>query len=141
MKKNNENGIVNIDYITAVIIFMIGSVTVLGLYVSNYKSMAKIKIDETIIGYITEICENIDLVNYENIDTQEEVNQIIDSIDIPEQYIVECASVEKYSNNELQDTLDLVMRINLRVRYSFDNLSRDYVIRKIKVKEYGGRFN
>ncbi|MBR3325160.1 MAG: hypothetical protein IKG14_03855 [Clostridia bacterium] len=135
MKKNNENGIVNIDYITAVIIFMIGSVTVLGLYVSNYKSMAKIKIDETIIGYITEICENIDLVNYENIDTQEEVNQIIDSIDIPEQYIVECASVEKYSNNELQDTLDLVMRINLRVRYSFDNLSRDYVISKIKVKE------
>ena len=133
MKKNNEKGVVNVDYITAIILFMISSVAILALYVNTYKEMAKIKVDETIIGYITEICENIDLVNYTNVDTQTKVEQLINEINIPEQYNITCDSIEKY--NDATDASDLVLKINLRVNYSFDNLNRDYVISKIKVKE------
>lgn len=133
MKNKNESGVINIDYITAIIVFMISSVAILALYVGTYKAMSKIKVDETIIGYITEICENIDLVNYNNVSTQTGVNQLIDEIDIPEQYNVTCESIEKYSNNT--DNLDLVLKINLRVKYSFEGLNRDYVISKVKVKE------
>lgn len=133
MKKNTEKGVMNIDYITSIVVFMIGSVAILSLYVITYKNMAKIKVDETIIGYITEICENIDLVNYNNVDTTAEVDQLISMIDIPNQYNVRCDSIEKYSDNN--DELDLVFKINLRVSYSFDGLDRDYVISKTKVKE------
>lgn len=134
MKRNNEKGIINVDYITAIIVFMISSVAILALYISVYKNMSKIKVDETIIGYITEICENIDLVNYSNVDTQEKVNSLINEIEIPEQYSVLCESVEKYADED-NNSLDLVCKINLRVNYSFDSLNRNYVISKVKVKE------
>ena len=72
MRIKNENGIVNIDYVTSIIILILGSVAVLTMYLGIYKTMAKTKIDEAIIGYVTEICETIDLNNYEDVDTKEE---------------------------------------------------------------------
>lgn len=133
MKIRSEKGITNIDYVVAIIIFMIGSVAVLGLYYNMYKTMSKIKIDETIIGYITEICEDIDLENYRDVDTEEEINQIIRSANIPEQYLVECIGIEK--QNDTNEALDVVQKINIKVSYSYGDSNREYVIKKVKVKE------
>ena len=133
MKIRSEKGITNIDYVVAIIIFMIGSVAVLGLYYNMYKTMSKIKIDETIIGYITEICEDIDLENYGDVDTEEEINQIIRSANIPEQYLVECIGIEK--QNDTNEALDVVQKINIKVSYSYGDSNREYVIKKVKVKE------
>lgn len=133
MKIRSEKGITNIDYVVAIIIFMIGSVAVLGLYYNMYKTMSKIKIDETIIGYITEICEDIDLENYRDVDTEEEINEIIRSANIPEQYLVECIGIEK--QNDTNEALDVVQKINIKVSYSYGDSNREYVIKKVKVKE------
>lgn len=135
MKIRSEKGVIGTDYVLAIIIFVIGSVAVMGLYLSIYMNMAKIKIDETIIGYITEVCEQIDLLNYEEVDTQSEINDMISQMDIPLQYSVVCDSIEKFDNTENSENIDIVQRINIRINYTVDNIERNYLISKLKVKE------
>ena len=128
------------DYMIAIVIFMIGAVTVSYLYINIYKLSAKVKIDEAVIGYITEICEQIDLTPYENVSKVEQVNEIVNNTlkntPIKDLVTIECTEVEKF--NEINNTnyIDYVERIHLRIRYeSLNKNIRDYYINKIKVKE------
>ena len=128
------------DYMIAIVIFMIGAVTVSYLYINIYKLSAKVKIEEAVIGYVTEICEQIDLTPYENVSKVEQVNEIINNTlkntPVKDLVTIECTEVEKF--NEINNTnyLDCVERIHLRIRYeSLNKNIRDYYINKIKVKE------
>ena len=134
MKLKNEKGVINIDYATAIIILMLGSIAVLAMYLGIYKTMAKTKIDEAIIGYVTEICETIDLRNYEDVDTKEEINQLIQTVKIPSNYNVVCENIIKYAE-ENSSNQDVVEKVNLRIKYTVDNTERDFTISKMKVKE------
>lgn len=128
------------DYMIAIVIFMIGAVTVSYLYINIYKLSAKVKIDEAVIGYVTEICEQIDLTPYENVSKVEQINEIINNTlkntPVKDLVTIECTEVEKF--NEINNTnySDYVERIHLRIRYeSLNKNIRDYYINKIKVKE------
>jgi len=135
VKIKNEKGAVNVDISTGIIVFIIGSVAVLGLYLTIYKSMARIKIDEMIISYITEICENIDLKNYEDVNTKQKIDSLIAEVNIPEGYNISCDSIEESSIIANNDKSDVVKKINLKVEYKLNNETRDYIVSKIKVKE------
>ena len=135
MNKKKEKGIINIDYVVAIIIFVAGSVAVLGLYYNIYLSISKIRVDQRIIAHITEICEMIDLQNFENVDTVEEVDSIIESAEIPENYYVKCIGIENYNNYAQGDERNCVERVNLLVSYSIDGYEREYTVSKVKIKE------
>ena len=140
IRKSERGEVALNDYMIAIVIFMIGAVTVSYLYINIYKLSAKVKIDEAVIGYITEICEQIDLTPYENVSKVEQVNEIINNTikntPIKDLVTIECTEVEKF--NEINNTnySDYVERIHLRIRYeSLNKNIRDYYINKIKVKE------
>lgn len=138
MNLKKENGVTNADMVIGMIIFIIGAATILTLYLQIYKLTSKIKIDQTAIGYITEICEQIDLNNYEDI-TVENVNTIISNAKIPSNYEITCSNIENYSSNYKDETgndiPDVVKKVFINVKYNFDNYSRNYQVSKIKVKE------
>ena len=79
IRKSERGEVALNDYMIAIVIFMIGAVTVSYLYINIYKLSAKVKIDEAVIGYVTEICEQIDLTPYENVSKVEQVNEIINN--------------------------------------------------------------
>ena len=140
IRKSERGEVALNDYMIAIVIFMIGAVTVLYLYINIYKLSAKVKIDEAVIGYVTEICEQIDLTPYENVSKVEQVNEIINNTlkntPVKDLVTIECTEVEKF--NEINNTnySDYVERIHLRIRYeSLNKNIRDYYINKIKVKE------
>lgn len=135
MKIKNEKGITNIDYVIAIIVFISGAIAALGLYLSVYTNMAKIKVNETIIGYITEICEAIDLESYENVNTQAKINTLIGSVNIPSQYNVQCIGIEKYKDSIAGDENDIIEKVNIKVNYEIAGNEREYLISKVKVKE------
>lgn len=138
MNFKKENGVTNMDFVLGLIIFIIGAVSILNLYVHIYKTTSKVKVDETIIGYITEICEQIDLKDYDEI-TKDNVNKIIVDAKIPSNYKVECFDIEKYSDDYKEKSgktiPDVVKKVYLNVSYKFDNIDRNYEFSKTKVKE------
>lgn len=138
MKFKNEKGVTNADMVIGMIVFIIGAATILTLYLQIYKLTSKIKIDQTAIGYITEICEQIDLNNYEDI-TVENVNTIISNAKIPDNYEFTCSNIENYSSKYMQSTgneiPDVVKKVYINIQYNYDNYSRNYQVSKIKVKE------
>lgn len=134
MKIKSEEGITGIDLTTALIIFIIGSVSVLNLYYQIYTLTVKTKIESTIIGYMTEICEEIDLRNYEDVDTPQDIqSNVIDKAKVPEQYKIK-TTVDKY-NEDNSEAEDIVERINFLIEYKVGNSNNSYTISKIKVRE------
>lgn len=138
MKVKNERGITIADFVMGMVIFIVGAAAILQLYLQIYKFTARVKINDTILGYVTEICEQIDLVNYDDI-TVENVQKMITNAKIPSNFTVNCLGVEKYSDdfkdaNE-KEIPDIVEKVYLNVSYKFDNKDRNYEITKLKVKE------
>lgn len=139
MKLQNEKGVVGADVVVGIIIFLIGSLSALMLYTNMYSVVKKIKINEELIGYITDIFEKVDDELYDNIN-EERMEEIIASSNIPEAFELE------YSITNYKDTVeakggssagveDLVKRITLNVKYSIDHIDRNYTIGRIKVRE------
>lgn len=140
IRKSERGEVALNDYMIAIVIFMIGAVTVSYLYINIYKLSAKVKIDEAVIGYVTEICEQIDLTPYENVSKVEQVNEIINNTlkntPVKDLVTIECTEVEKFNEINNSNFSDYVERIHLRIRYeSLNKNIRDYYINKIKVKE------
>lgn len=153
-KKSEKGDFTLNDYMLAISIFVIGTYVVVFMYQQIYKMSAKVKIDEAVIGYVTEICEQIDLVTYDEVSTKEEVDDLIKDVikntpieskinDTTDTFNIVCTDVEKYSKQQTEieklekdENYDYVEKIHIRVSYtSLDNIKRDYYIRKIKVKE------
>ena len=114
------------DYMIAIVIFMIGAVTVSYLYINIYKLSAKVKIDEAVIGYITEICEQIDLTSYENVSKVEQVNEIINNTlkNTPTKDLVtiECTEIEKYDEmNNNKSYMQNIENGTYIIRSALDN--------------------
>lgn len=143
IKKSERGEVALNDYMIAIAIFMIGAVTVSYLYINIYKLSAKVKIDEAVIGYITEICEQIDLISYKNVSTVEQVNdEIINNTlkntPIKDLVKIECTEVEKFDEANTTEYKNYVERIHLKIIIKYESLNkntREYYINKIKVKE------
>ena len=142
IRKSERGEVALNDYMIAIVIFMIGAVTVSYLYINIYKLSAKVKIDEAVIGYITEICEQIDLTPYEDVSEVKDVNKIINNTlkntPIKDLIKIECTEVEKFDEANKTEYKNYVERIHLKIKYKYESLNkntREYYINKIKVKE------
>ena len=131
MKK--EKGILQIDFVTAFVIFSIGSVFILTMYYKIYILMTRIKINEAFIGYATEVCEEIDLENYDEI-TENRVNEIIKICNIPEEYNFKLEQITNYSDLN-PNANDLVKKLQFSATYEIAGTEKKYVINKVKVRE------
>jgi len=138
VRKSEKGEVALNDYMIAIVLFMLGATMVSYMYLQIYKLSAKVKIDEAIIGYVTEICEQIDMENYENVSTVEQVNNVINktlkNTPIKDLVEIKCTEVEKFS--EKYNVNDYVERIHLTIKYtSLNQNARNYTINKLKVKE------
>ena len=133
MKFKNEKGITGVDIAIAMVILIIFSGLIISFYMNIYKVIAETKIHQTIITYMVQICEKIDAEDYEEVDTVEEVNTIISGMNILEGYTI-TPSVEKYSGDD-PNKKDIVEKISFNISYQFDGETKNFNIKKIKVKE------
>lgn len=131
-KRKNEKGVLEIDFATGMILFMISSAAIITMYANIYTLMVKLKVNQVMIGYITEICEEIDAENYTDL-TQDRVNKIISTCNIPSQYSV-TSSITKYTSIN-KSANDVVEKININVSYKVGNQNMKYTVYKVKIKE------
>ena len=131
-KRKNEKGVLEIDFATGMILFMISSAAIITMYANIYTLMVKLKVNQVMIGYITEICEEIDAENYTDL-TQDRVNKIISACNIPSQYSV-TSSITKYTSIN-KSAKDVVEKVNINVSYKVGNQNMKYTVYKVKIKE------
>ena len=116
-KRKNEKGVLEIDFATGMILFMISSAAIITMYANIYTLMVKLKVNQVMIGYITE----------------EWVNMIISACNIPRQYSV-TSSITKYTRIN-KSAKDVVEKININVSYKVGNQNMKYTVYKVKIKE------
>lgn len=137
MKIKEEKGITGIDIATGIIIIIISSTAILALYYQIYIHMVSIKIHETAIVYITDIFEQIDLADYDSVDTESEIKDSIIKNQIQEPYTYEIA-VDKYieSSENTTQNKDIIEKITIKISYQInDKENRTFEMSKIKIKE------
>lgn len=143
MNSRNEKGVVGADVVVGILIFLIGSVSALFLYSNMYTIITQLKINEEIIGCITDIFEKVDDELYEDIDEQG-MQEIITAANVPEEFDIQFTitnykdtvdSKRADAGTTGEEVEDLVKRVTLNVKYSIDKIDRNYTISRIKVKE------
>ncbi len=127
-----ENGITGIDITISIIIFIMGAAVIFNLYQKLYEISVEYKANEIIIGYLTEICEEIDYENYDNI-TQDRVNEIIKLAEIPSQYKI-TYTIKNYKEENAKAEDD-VKKVIMKVEYNIGNQNRNFIFPKTKVRE------
>lgn len=131
----SEKAATALDITTGVLIFVTFTSVIFALYLQIYKQSSIIKIHQDAMGYVIQICEDIDLQSYEATENLEEYKaDVISRINFPEDRYKLNFQLEKYieSNPEAED---LVKKITVNISYTFDNEERSIEIKKIKVKE------
>ena len=147
MNLRNEKGVVGADAVVGIIVFLIGSVMILFLYANMHSIITQIKVNEEIIGCITDIFEKVDDELYDNID-DEKMQEIITTANVPELFEIKYTITsytdvitEKRAEAEIgtvtsnEEIEDLVKRVTLNVKYSVNKVPRDFTIGRIKVRE------
>ena len=134
-KLNKENGATALDIATGALIFMLFTSVIFTLYLQIYKQSSLIKIHQDAMGYMIQICEDIDLQDYEvTEDLETYKNQILSQINLPQNRYTLTLQQEKYIDSH-PDANDIVKKIIVNIKYTFDDEERDIEIAKIKVKE------
>lgn len=134
-KLNKEKGATALDISTGALVFMLFTSIIFTLYLQIYKQSSLIKIHQDAMGYIIEICEDIDLKNYSETENLEEYkNYIINKINLPVDRYTLTLEQEKYIDS-YPEADDIIKRIIVKIKYTFDNEERTIEIKKIKVKE------
>ena len=143
MNFKNERGITGIDTVTAIIIFALGSVAILFIYLNIYKIVSLIEANEIIIGYATEIMEEIDKEDYDNVN-EHKMNQIIAGLKLSDMFQVdytitkyqdEVANRRTETGTQGEEVSDLVKRVTVTFKYSLLESNRNYTISRVKVRE------
>lgn len=134
-KLRKEKGITGLDITTGAIVFFLFTTLIFTLFLQIYKQSSLIKIHQQAMGYIIDICEDIDLQDYNfTEDLQEYKNYIIDEIGLPQDNYNLTLSVEKYIETH-PNAEDLVKKITVNIRYTFDGEEKSIEVNKIKVRE------
>ena len=108
---------------------------IFALYIQIYKQSSIIKIHQDAMGYIIQICEDIDMEDYETTDDLNEYKKdIISKINLPEDRYTLTLQQEKYIDTN-KDAKDILKKIVINIKYTFDNEQRSIEVKKIKVKE------
>ena len=135
MKLNKERGATALDISTGALIFMLFTSIIFTLYLQIYKQSSLVKIHQDVMGYVIQICEDIDLEDYEATEDLEEYkNNIISKINLPIDRYKLTLQQEKYIDTH-PEAEDIVKKIIVNINYTFDNEERSIEIKKLKVKE------
>ena len=135
-KLNKENGATALDIATGALIFMLFTSVIFTLYLQIYKQSSLIKIHQDAMGYMIQICEDIDLQDYGATEDLNEYGQeIISKIALPQDRYTLTLQQEKYIDSH-PEANDIVKKIIVNIKYVFDDEERNIKIEKIKVKEY-----
>src|SRR5699024_2916999 len=96
-KLNKENGATALDIATGALIFMLFTSVIFTLYLQIYKQSSLIKIHQDAMGYMIQICEDIDLQDYGATEDLNEYGQeIISKIALPQDRYTLTLQQEKY---------------------------------------------
>ena len=139
MKIKNERGITGIDVASGIIIFVIASAAIVNLYYQIYVTTVQTRVHEVAVGCITQVFENIDLINYEEI-TETKVGELIDEANMNEYFKKEKNnSYVEYSLTNYQEASgvekDLIKKVTITVIYTVGNKQITFPMSKIKIRE------
>jgi len=134
-KLNKERGATALDISTGALIFMLFTSIIFTLYLQIYKQSSLVKIHQDAMGYVIQICEDIDLEDYEATEDLEEYkNNIINKINLPVDRYTLTLQQEKYIESH-PEAEDIIKKIIINIKYTFDDEEKSIEINKIKVKE------
>ncbi len=133
IKKCRENkGISLTDTIIAILILSLFVGVIGSLYYQIASHISEIRMNAMAVHYSVKIAEDTDKMLYEEVN--QKINETINTVyDIPEGYDASI-EVENYQKDE-NDNQDIIKIVTITIHYDCLGESKDYTIRKLKVKE------
>lgn len=119
------------DLAVAIIILILFAGTIGGIYISILTVQAETKIDSIVTVHAIKILEDIDRIDYEDVQNGMEENYQ-NKFNIPSNMTlhIDVSNYEPEANSK-----DLIKNVKVTIDYSFRGNEKQFVIESIKVKE------
>ena len=128
-KVKQNKGITGIDMAISICVIVIFVGLISGLFYNIYSHSTAVRINALAVDYAIKMAEETDRMQYEEVNN--DINyELRSKFQIPDAYNTE-VSVEDYNKKE-----DVIKIVTIKVNYEFMNHDEEYVIKKLKVKEY-----
>lgn len=129
LKLKSEKGFTMEDLVAAIIILTIFVGTITALMTSVYRINVKTRLTSQMATYAVKILEDIDKISYEDAQTKTG-NYYKSKFQIPAGFDVNL-ELSNYGEN----TEDVIKIVNLKIQYSLQGETTEYVVQRLKIKE------
>ena len=119
------------DLAIAIVVLLLFVGTIGGTYLAIYQLQADTKVDSVATLYMIQMLEYIDKIGYDEVSNGME-DTLRTQFNIPRGYVI---SIDVSSYLPSTDSLDLVKKVKLTIKYTFQEKERNIIIEKLKVKE------
>ena len=137
MSINSKKGFVGVDMILAIIAVIVFSVLIVALTNNSLIEVLKINKKALATIYLTEMLENIAILEYEDV-TEEKIKAMSEEL-IPEEldelgYRIKI-QINEYENNEENEKKNIFKKVKVTISYGISNKNYEYSMERLKVKE------
>lgn len=137
MSINSKKGFVGVDMILAIIAVIVFSVLIVALTSNSLIEILKINKKALATIYLTEMLENIAILEYEDV-TEEKINAMSEEL-IPEEldelgYRIKI-QINEYENNKETENKNIFKKVKVTISYGISNKNYEYSMERLKVKE------
>ena len=131
-KPKSEKGATGVDISTSILLFFIFSSLAFTMYWATFKYVYDIQMHQYLVGYVTDICEKIDLYPYDT-----PVDQIVAEVNMPNQFTIRNVSEDRLVSHLDSDLYkDIVKKVYIDVAYkAADGEEVRFNVSKVKIRE------
>ena len=131
-KLKSQKGFTMQDLIIACLIFTIFAGLISTLMHNSYYNNSRAELSANMTIYAVKILEDIDKISYEDVQTKTGTDYK-EQFNIPAGYSVEL-SISNYGEG-VENVEDIMKIINLKISYTLQGETEDFVVQRLKIKE------
>ena len=138
MKKKN-NGFVGVDMVIAILIIITFSTFIISSMYNNFLENLKIKKEALATIYLTEVLENVGIINFDDL-TQENIDNGVINV-VPSEienynYTMKInVFTDDLSLSDAQKQTGIVKKVKATISYTAGNKKYQYIMERAKIKE------
>lgn len=130
LKQNNGYSVA--DLVVAMLILIMFTGVIGSLYYQIVLNNSLVQMNALAVYYAVKVAEEVDKVSYNEVDSTFQ-NYIKSNYNIPESFNI-LINVENY-NKDNTSIKDILKTVTIKVEYTCLNTTRNYELKKLKVKE------
>lgn len=128
-----HKAVMGVDIVVSIVVLSLFAGVIAGMFAELFMQNVSIRMDAMAVNYAIIILEDTDRLPYEEVTTENLMNNVQDRYYISDNYT---ANIEVTNYSDIDSTKeDIIKIVKVTISYQLRNQEYSYTVRKLKIKE------